>query len=118
MIESAPQPSGFTATYTISVTGIKTKTVGDLTDVVCSVNWTLRGVENGQSFEVYEVTLLDDPNPDSFQSLNSLNEDIVVAWIESTETRLPSIKYHVQNEIAAILAKPTLDEPGLPWAPV
>ena len=118
MIEAAAaQPSGFTATYTIKVTGIKTKTIGDLADVVCSVTWVLEGTENEQSFELPQETILDTPNAESFQALGSLTEEVIASWIEVTETRMPSIKSHIQSVLDDMVSKATFTTSPLPWAP-
>ena len=118
MIEAAPQPSGFTATYNIQVTGIKTKTIGDLEDVVCSVTWILKGTQNEQSFELPQETMLDTPTADSFQALGSLTEEVIASWIEVTETRMPSIKSHIQYVLDDMVSKATFTISPLPWAPV
>ena len=118
MIEAAPQPSEFTATYSIKVTGIKTKTIGDLADVVCSVTWVLEGTENEQSFELPQETMLDTPIAESFQALGSLTEDVIASWIETTETRMPSIKAHIQYVLNDMVSKATFTTSPLPWAPV
>ena len=116
--EAAPQPSGFTATYTIKVTGIKTKTIGDLADVVCSVTWVLEGTEKEQSFELPQETILDTPTADSFQALGSLTEEVISGWIEATETRMPGIKSHIQYVLDDMISKASFTTSPLPWAPV
>ena len=116
--EAAPQPSGFTATYTIKVTGIKTKTIGDLADVVCSVTWVLEGTENEQSFELPQETVLDTPIAESFEALGSLTEDVIAGWIVATETRMPSIKAHIQYVLDDMVSKATFTTSPLPWAPL
>ena len=118
MIEAAPQPSGFTATYNIQVTGIKTKTIGDLVDVVCSVTWILKGTENEQSFELPQETILDTPNAESFQALGSLTEEVIASWIEATDTRMPSIKFHIQSVLDDMISKASFTTSPLPWTPV
>ena len=118
MTESAPQPSEFTATYSIQVTGIKTKTIGDLVDVVCSVTWILKGTEGTQSFELPQETMLDTPTAESFQALGSLTEDVIASWIEATDTRMPSIKAHIQYVLNDMVTKATFNQTALPWAPV
>jgi len=119
MIEAAAaQPSGFTATYTIKVTGIKTKTIGDLADVVCSVTWILEGTEKEQVFELPQETMLDTPTADSFQALGSLTEEVIASWIEATETRMPSLKAHIQYVLDDMVSKATFTTSPLPWAPV
>ena len=118
MTESAPQPSEFTATYSIQVTGIKTKTIENLADVVCSVTWILKGTEGTQSFELPQETMLDTPTAESFQALGSLTEDVIASWIEATDTRMPSIKAHIQYVLNDMVSKSTFNETALPWAPV
>lgn len=116
--EAAPQPSGFTATYSIQVTGIKTKTIENLADVVCSVAWSLKGTEGTQSFELPQETILDAPTEESFQALETLTESGIASWIEATETRMPSIKAHIQYVLNDMVSKSTFNETALPWAPV
>jgi len=118
MIEVAPQPSGFTGTYTIQVTEIKTKTIENLADVVCSVAWILKGTQNEQSFELPQETILDTPNAESFQALGSLTEEVIASWIEATDTRMPSIKFHIQSVLDDMISKASFTTSPLPWAPV
>jgi len=118
MIEVAPQPSGFTGTYTIQVTEIKTKTIENLADVVCSVAWILKGTQNEQSFELPQETILDTPNAESFQALGSLTEEVIASWIEATDTRMPSIKFHIQSVLDDMISKASFTTSSLPWAPV
>ena len=40
------------ATYEIKINGIRTGAVGNLTDVIRKVEFTVRGTEEGQSFEL------------------------------------------------------------------
>jgi hypothetical protein len=117
-IEAAPQPSGFTATFTIKVTGLRTTTVGDKTNVVKQVDWTLSGEEAGQKFELPQTTQLPDPNGQPFIPLGELTEADVVAWIEANDDRIPGIKSHIQFVLDREVAKSTLTATTMPWAPV
>jgi len=117
IIEAAPQPSNFTATFEIKVNGIRTGTVGDLTNVIKKVDWTLKGTEGGQSFELPQTTDLGDPEAESFVPLAQVNEANVIAWIEATETRMPGIKAHIQLVLDREVAKAALESKPLPWAP-
>ena len=115
---AAEQPQNFTATFTYKVNGIRTATVGDRTNVVKQVDWTLVGTEAGQTFELPQTTPLADPNGQAFIELANLTEADVVAWIEATETRLPGIKAHIQFVLDREVAKATLAATPMPWAPV
>jgi hypothetical protein len=116
-IEAAAQPSGFTASFTIKVTGLRTATVGDKTDVVKQVDWTLVGTESGQTFELPQTTQLPDPNGQPFIPLTELTEAEVVQWIEANDERIPGIKAHIQYVIDKEVAKSTLAPAAMPWAP-
>lgn len=115
---AAEQPQNFTATFTYKVNGIRTATVGDRTNVVKQVDWTLKGTEAGQTFELPQTTALADPNGQAFIELANLTEADVVAWIEATETRLPGIKAHIQLVLDKEVAKTALAATPMPWAPV
>jgi hypothetical protein len=117
-ISAAEQPQNFTATFTYKVNGIRTATVGDRTNVVKQVDWTLKGTEAGQTFELLQTTPLADPNGQAFIELANLTEADVVAWIEATETRLPGIKAHIQYVLDREVAKTALAATPMPWAPV
>jgi len=115
---AAEQPTNFTATFTIKVNGIRTTTVGQHAGVVKQVVWTLIGEESGQKFELPQTTSLADPAAEGFVPLANLTEAAVAAWIESTETRLPGIKAHIQFVLDKEVAKSTLASTAMPWAPV
>jgi hypothetical protein len=68
--EAAPQPSNFTATFSMKVNGIRTATVNGLADTVKQVEWTLIGEEAGQKFELPQTTNLGDPDSTNFCAIN------------------------------------------------
>jgi hypothetical protein len=115
---AAPQPDNFTAAFTIKVSGIRTATVGNRTNVVKQVDWTLIGEESGQKFELPQTTALQDPNGQEFIELANLTEANVVTWIEATDTRIPGIKAHIQFVLDKEVAKSALASTSMPWAPV
>jgi hypothetical protein len=108
----------YTATFTIKINGLRTTTVGDRTNVVKQVDWTLVGEESGQKFELPQTTTLADPDGQPFVELANLTEAEVAAWIEATETRLPGIKAHIQFVLDKEVAKTALASTPMPWAPV
>lgn len=117
-IEAAPQPSNFTATFTIKINGLRTATVNGLENTVKQVDWTLIGEESGQKFELPQTTSLGDPAAEGFVPLANLTETAVAAWVEATETRLPGIKAHIQFVLDKEVAKSALTNAPMPWAPV
>lgn len=117
-IEAAPQPSDFTATFTIKVTGLRTATINGIENAVKQVEWTMVGTEDGQTFELPQSTTVPDPQSEGFVPLQNLTESQVVAWIESHETRLPGIRAHIQLVLDREVAKAALTTTTMPWAPV
>ena len=115
---AAEQPTNFTATFTIKINGLRTATVNGLENTVKQVAWTLVGEESGQKFELPQTTDLGDPAAEGFVPLADLTEAAVAAWIEATETRLPGIKAHIQFVLDKEVAKATLADTPMPWAPV
>jgi len=114
-IEAAAQPSGFTASFTIKVTGLRTATVGDKTHVVKHVEWNIIGEESGQKFELPQTTQLPDPDGQTFIEFANLTETEVIQWIEANDLRIPGIKGHIQNVIDREVAKSTLTTALIPW---
>jgi hypothetical protein len=103
--------------FTIKITGIRTATVGDKSDVVKQVEWTMIGEAEGQKFELSQVTELADPNGQPFIPLAELTEANVVQWVEATEPNLQAIKDHIQYVLNKEIAKATLVNTSMPWAP-
>lgn len=117
-IEAAPQPSNFTATFTIQVKGIRTTTVNNLQNVIKQVEWVLVGEESGQRFELPQTTMLLAPVSETFIPLAEVTEANVAEWIEANETRMPGIKAHIQLVLDKQIAEANLTETPMPWAPI
>ena len=116
-IEAAPQPSDFTATFAIKVTGLRTATINGIADAVKQVEWTMQGTEAGQTFELPQSTTVPDPQQEGFVPLQNLTESQVVSWIEAHETRLPGIRAHIQLVLDREVSKAALATAQMPWAP-
>lgn len=113
-----PQPT-VTASFEILITGIRTATVGSLTNVVKQVEWTMRGTEQNQVFELPQKTELGDPDADNFVALESIMDPaVIVSWIEAADPRIPAIKAHIQFVLNKQVAEAALASTPLPWAPV
>jgi hypothetical protein len=106
------------ATFTYTVTGLRTTTVGDNTNVVKQVDWIITGEEAGQKFELPQTTQLPDPDGQPFIPLNQLTEAEVIVWIEANDERIDSIKAHIQYVLDREVAKAALENATMPWAPV
>lgn len=116
-VEAAPQPSDFTANFTIQIKGIRTATVDNLQGVIKQVEWVLIGEESGQRFELPQTTLLTVQASETFIPLAEVTEANVVSWVEENETRLPGLKAHVQYVLDDKVAQANLNETAMPWAP-
>jgi hypothetical protein len=115
MTEAAVQPSNFTATFEIIVTGIRTATVGELTNVVKHAEWTLKGTDSGQTFELPQKTVMGAVDPQNFTPLASLTSAAVVAWIEAADERILGIKAHIQFVLDKAIAESGTTSEPLPW---
>lgn len=115
---SEPVEPTFTAAFTIKINGLRTATVNGLENTVKQVDWSLVGTESGQTFELPQTTSLGDPATEGFVPLANLTETAVAAWVEATDTRLNSIKAHIQFVLEKEVAKAALTNAAMPWAPV
>ena len=106
------------ATFEIKINAIRTSTVGDLTNVVKRVEFTVKGTEQGQSFELPQSVDLADPQSDAFLPLDQVSEANVVQWVEENFANMDSVKAHIQYVLDKEVAKAALAETPLPWAPV
>lgn len=105
-----------TAEFTITVTGIRTANVGELTSVVKHVEWTIQGTQDGQTFELPQKTVMGEPDAEDFIPLASLTPEVVVAWIEAAHEHLPAVKDHIQSVLTKMVFEAALEPASLPWA--
>jgi hypothetical protein len=117
-VPAAEQPENFTADFTIKITGLRTATINGIENAVRQVEWTLSGSEASQTFELPQTTQVPDPQAEGFVPLQNLTEAQVIAWIETHEPRLPSIKAHIQSVLDREVARAALQVTPMPWAPV
>lgn len=105
-------------TFTYKINAIRTATVGDNTDVVKQVEWTMQGTQEGQTFELPQTTTLPDPDGHPFIPLAQLTEAEVISWIEATDTGIDALKAHIQYVLDKEVSKAALSSAQMPWAPV
>jgi len=102
--------------YSIKIDGVKTATVGSLTNVVKQVNYTVTGTRSGQSFSLPTKVVLADPEPQNFVSFQNLTESQVVAWVENLP-ETTSVKAHIQLVVNRMVQEASYQESNVPWAP-
>lgn len=105
-------------TFTITPTAVRTNTVGDLTDVVKEIDWTMKGELDGQNFELPQTTVLSAPQSEAFIPFASLTKEELVSWIEASDERIDAIKAHIQFVLDKQFASAQLTAKTLPWEPV
>lgn len=78
-------------TYNWTISAVDCKPlVNDLTNVVYTVHWRLRGTDDdGITSEVYGAVTVPDPNPDTFEPFETLTSEIVSGWVESILSQVP-----------------------------
>lgn len=106
-----------TATFEIITNAIRTATVGELTNVVKQVEWTLKGTQDGQSFELPQKTVIADPAPEAFIPLAQVTAANVATWVEENVENLEAIRAHIQFVLDRQCQEAALSTADLPWAP-
>lgn len=105
------------ATFTITVNKVYTATEGSLANVVKKADWTLRGEQEGKTFELPQTTDMNAADPNDFVAFENLSELNVATWIEGACENMDSIKAHIQFVLDKECAKAALASPNMPWAP-
>jgi len=105
-----------TATFEIKINAIRTGTVGELENVIKRVEFTVKGTEAGQTFELPQHIDLTDPETDQFIPLAEVTEAEVITWIETAFTNMAAVKAHIQYVIDRDIVKAGLTSAPLPWA--
>lgn len=106
------------AIFKIKINAIRTGNVDSLTQVIRKVEFTVEGVENGQTFELPQTVDLSEPEASSFKPLSEVTELDVINWVEANFTNMEAVKQHIQLVLDREVAKAALESSPLPWAPV
>ena len=105
------------AIFETKIIAIRAGAVGNLTDVIRKVEFTVKGTEQGQSFELPQVVDLSEPQAEGFKPLAQVTEADVVAWVEQNFADMERVKSHIQLVLDREVAKAALESKPLPWAP-
>lgn len=111
------------ATFAIAINAIRTTTIGNMPDVIKEVDFTVTGTQAvseavpDKSFSLPQTTALSDPNVEHFLPLAQVAEADVVNWIEANFGNLDGVKAHIQYVLDREVAKASLAQTPMPWAP-
>lgn len=105
------------ATFETKINGIRTGNVGELTNVIRAVEFTVKGTEEGQTFELPQMVELSAPEAASFVPLAQVTEADVIGWVESNFLNMDAVKAHIQYVLSKEIAKASLTVTPMPWAP-
>lgn len=105
------------ATFEIKINAIRTGTVNGLADAIRKVEFTVKGTEEGQSFELPQTVDLADPASETFVPLSQVTEANVTQWVSDTFPNMEAVKAHIQYVLDQEVAKAALVSAPLPWAP-
>lgn len=108
----------YTASFTYTIDAIRTATVGDMSDVVKYIEFTVKGEQDNKSFELPQKMELSDPQAQSFIPFADLTQEEVVNWIENSFENLNAVKSHIQLVIDQELQKASFTVNRLPWEPI
>lgn len=106
--------------YTWTVDKLFTKKVQDKENYVVIVNYTVKGEDGNNSFEVKQIVNFNTENVDSFIDFNNLTNDIVVGWIKQSlgEGKISNIenliKTRIERDSSNAVFNP-LTPATLPW---
>lgn len=103
------------ATFEVKINGIRTGAVSNMPDVIRKVEFTVKGTEKGQSFELPQTVDLTEPQAESFKPLAQVTEADVVAWVGENFTNMDGVKAHIQFVLDKEVAKAALTSSPLPW---
>lgn len=105
------------ATFETKVNAIRTGVVGNLTDVIKRVDFTVKGTEAGQSFELPQSIEIADPDPAVFIQLANVTEADVIRWIGENFENMEGVQAHIQFVLDKEVAKANFESKPMPWAP-
>lgn len=103
------------ANFEIKVLRLFTTDIGDLKNVIKKVEFSVKGIDQDQSFELPKYCDLTEPESTSFKQFEELTENDVIVWIEENFEELDSVKAHIQYVLDAEVAKAALTQKNAPW---
>lgn len=105
----------YTAEFSISISGIRTRMLGALDGVIKIVDFKVVGSEGGCEFELPQTVELADPDQSSFIPLSQVDETTVISWVEEAFQGMDAVKGHIQLVLKRMLLQSALSASPLPW---
>ena len=102
-------------TFEIKINAIRTNDIGELKNVIKRVEFTIKGTNAGQSFELPQSVDLSDPQTESFVPLSELVQSDVIEWVNQNFSHMDAVKAHIQLVLDKEISKINLVETSLPW---
>ena len=106
------------ANFEIIINRILTGTFNGLDNVIKKVEFTVKGTEEGQVFELSQIVDLTEPEAESFKPLSEVTQDDVTSWIIENFEDMPNVELHIQYVLTKEVEKSKLDTTPLPWEPI
>jgi hypothetical protein len=90
--------------------------MGDLDNVIKTVDWTLTASDGNQSVNAQGTTEFGETDPIQFVPFTELTKDMMIEWVLSgiSAEELQSVKEYLEKQIAE-LNKPVLVQMNLPF---
>jgi hypothetical protein len=106
------------ANFEIIINKILTGTSGELSDVIKKVEFTVKGTQEGSSFELPQIVDLTEPEAAEFKPLSEVSQEDVIDWIVDNFDSMPAVESHIQSVLTKEVAKAALESKPLPWQAV
>lgn len=109
-------------TYTWTINALDVHPIKDaLADVVYNVHWGITATSDQTDLEGNSYTIntigtqtVSSPTPDQFVDFDSLTQDNVISWLESSDMNIEEIKTGLDNRIQDLIT-PTSETKNVPW---
>lgn len=101
--------------YNLSINSVKVADVGEFKNVVKQIDFTISGVDQGQSFSLPGKVTFETFDQENFTSFDSLTEEQAKIWVENSDV-LDSYKAHIALVLEKMVAEAALQPAPLPWS--
>jgi hypothetical protein len=105
------------ATFEITINAVYTSDINGMSNAVKHVAFNVRGLQQGQQFNLPQNVDLGDPDSAAFKAFSELTEADVVAWVEANFSQMDSVKAHIQHALDRQIAEASLQAKPMPWQP-
>ncbi len=87
-------------TYEWKISSLKVENTSNLSNVITSVSWTLKGIDSNGYFGFFNgVTPLSPPDTSTFIQLNNMNANTVISMIQGEISNNVNYIQHIDDQI-------------------